>query len=66
MIEEKVDFIMPDYIKEEIEEYIEETNQGRYRCMKWENIRALLRLAMIRYGPPQNSALGIVLLEFPL
>lgn len=40
-------FIVPDYIAEEILEYIEQTAQGRCRCMKWENIRALLRLAII-------------------
>lgn len=39
-------FIVPDYISEEILEYVEQTAQGRCRCMKWENIRALLRLAM--------------------
>lgn len=37
---------MPEYIADEIKEYIEQTGQGRCRCMKWENIRALLRLAM--------------------
>ena len=41
------DFIVPNYIAEEILEYIVQTAQGRCRCMKWENIRALLRLAMV-------------------
>ena len=40
-------FIVPNYIAEEILEYIEQTAQGRCRCMKWENIRALLGLAII-------------------
>lgn len=40
-------FIVPDYIAEEILEYIEQTAQGRCRCMKWENIKALLRLAIV-------------------
>lgn len=40
-------FEVPNYIAEEILEYIEQTAQGRCRCMKWENIKALLRLAMV-------------------
>ena len=40
-------FIVPNYIAEEILEYIEQTAQGRCRCMKWGNIRALLGLAII-------------------
>jgi hypothetical protein len=38
---------IPDYIIEEIEEYTEQTKQGRSRCMKWENIRILLGMAVI-------------------
>lgn len=41
------DFDIPHYIFEEITEYIEETAQGKCRCMKWENIRRLLRLAVV-------------------
>lgn len=40
-------FEVPKYIAEEIIEYIEQTAQGRCRCMKWENIRVLLRLALV-------------------
>lgn len=40
-------FDIPHYIFEEITEYIEETAQGKCRCMKWENIRRLLRLAVV-------------------
>ena len=40
-------FDIPYYIFEEITEYIEETAQGKCRCMKWENIRKLLRLAVV-------------------
>lgn len=40
-------FIVPNYIAEEILEYIEQTAQGRCRSMKWENIQALLGLAII-------------------
>ena len=34
------------YIFEEIIEYIELTAKGYSKCMKWENIKALLRLAV--------------------
>ena len=40
-------FIVPNYISEEILEYIEQTAQGRCRCMKWRNIQTLLGLAII-------------------
>ena len=42
---DEFDFEIPDYIKEEIKEYQEEVKSGRDRCMKWENIKALLRMA---------------------
>lgn len=41
------DFNIPYYIFEEIVEYIELTNQGYCKSMKWENIKALLRLAKV-------------------
>lgn len=41
------DFNIPYYIFEEIIEYIEQTAQGRCRCMKWENIKLLLKLAQV-------------------
>ena len=41
------DFIVPNYIAEEILEYIEQTAQGKCKCMKWRNIQALLGLAII-------------------
>lgn len=40
------DFDVPHYIFEEIVEYVEQTASGRCRCMKWENIRSLLRMAV--------------------
>lgn len=47
-METKIDnFIIPKYITEEIIEYIEQTAMGKCRCMKWENIKALLRLATV-------------------
>lgn len=47
MEELRKDFTIPYYIVEEIVEYIELTNQGHCKCMKWENIKALLRLAKV-------------------
>lgn len=41
------DFNIPYYIFEEIVEYVELTAQGHCKCMKWENIKALLRLAQV-------------------
>lgn len=40
------DFDVPHYIFDEIVEYIEQTAQGRCRCMKWTNIKALLMCAI--------------------
>lgn len=42
------EFNIPYYIFEEIVEYIEQTAQGRCRCMKWENIKALLNCAKVK------------------
>lgn len=47
MQEIKEDFNVPYYIFEEIVEYIELTNQGHCKTMKWENIKSLLGLAKI-------------------
>ena len=41
------EFAIPHYIAEEIEEYIELTNQGYCKIMKWENIKSLLGMAKI-------------------
>ncbi len=41
------DFSVPYYIFEEITDYIELTAQGHCKCMKWENIKALLGLAKV-------------------
>lgn len=38
---------VPDYIADEIRDYIYQTSQGKCKCMKWENIKALLRLAVV-------------------
>ena len=41
------EFDIPFYIFEEIVEYVELTAKGYSKCMKWENIKALLRLAKV-------------------
>lgn len=41
------DFNVPYYIFEEIVDYIELTNEGYCKSMKWNNIKALLRLAKV-------------------
>jgi len=41
------EFNIPYYIFEEITEYIELTAKGHYKCMKWENIKSLLNLAVV-------------------
>lgn len=41
------DFNVPYYIVEEIVDYIELTSKGYCKTMKWENIKALLRLAKV-------------------
>lgn len=41
------EFCVPYYIFEEITDYIELTAKGYSKCMKWENIRRLLRCAVI-------------------
>lgn len=42
-----IDFCIPYYIVEELLEYIELTAKGHCKCAKWENIKALLRLAKV-------------------
>lgn len=41
------DFFIPYYIVEELIDYIELTAKGYCKCSKWENIKALLRLAKV-------------------
>lgn len=47
MQEIKKDFNVPIYIVDELINYIELTAKGHCKCMKWENIKALLRLAQV-------------------
>lgn len=41
------DFNVPFYIFDEIVDYVELTAKGYSKCMKFENIKSLLRLARI-------------------
>ena len=41
------DFFIPYYIFEEIIEYVEMSAKGKCKCMKWENIKSLMNLAII-------------------
>lgn len=50
------DFDIPHYIFDEIVEYIEQTAQGRTRGMKWENIRSLLKCAVINERLTERQA----------
>lgn len=50
------EFNIPYYIFEEIVEYVERTAQGRCRCMKWDNISSLLKLAVLRQRLTKEQA----------
>ena len=52
------EFNIPYYIFEEIVDYIEFTSKGYCKTMKWENVKALLRLAKI------NNRLSEAQVEF--
>lgn len=49
-------FAIPHYIFEEIIDYIEETAKGKCKCMKWTNIRRLLKLAIANNHLTQQQA----------
>lgn len=49
-------FDIPYYIFEEIVEYIELTKAGECKCMKWENIKSLLHLAVFNNSLTQSQA----------
>ena len=50
------EFAVPYYIFEEIINYIELTSKGYCKCMKWENIKSLLRLAVVNDRLPEQQA----------
>lgn len=50
------EFNIPYYIFEEIIDYVELTEKGYSKCMKWENIKALLRLAVVNKNLTEEQA----------
>ena len=50
------EFNVPYYIFEEIIDYVELTEKGYSKCMKWENIKALLRLAVVNKKLTEEQA----------
>ena len=52
----KNDFFIPYYIFEEIVKYIEDTAKGKNRFSKWENIKSLLRLAVVNNSLSNDEA----------
>lgn len=46
MNEDIMKFDIPQYIADELNNYIQEKKDGRYKCMKLENIKALIGLAI--------------------
>ena len=49
------EFNIPYYIFEEITEYIELTAKGHCKCMKWDNIKSLLNLAVVNKRLSRNK-----------
>lgn len=54
------EFNIPYYIFEEIIEYLELVAQGKCKIMKWENIKALLRLAKINNRITEEQMYSII------
>lgn len=50
------EFYIPYYIFEKITEYIELTAKGYCKCMKWDNIKSLLNLAVTNQKLTINQA----------
>ena len=50
------EFNVPYYIFEESIDYVELTEKGYSKCMKWENIKALLRLAVVNKNLTEEQA----------
>lgn len=44
---EDKNFDVPYYVVEEIVDYIEQMSKGKSKSMKWENVKALIRLAIL-------------------
>lgn len=54
------DFNAPMYIVEELADYLELTAKGYSKCMKWENIKSLLKLAQINNRLTENQVQYII------
>lgn len=50
------EFCVPYYIFEEIVDYVELTAKGYSKCMKWENIKSLLKLAVVNNNLTKKQA----------
>ncbi len=50
------EFCVPYYIFEEIVDYVELTAKGYSKCMKWENIKSLLKLAVVNNNLTKEQA----------
>ena len=50
------EFAIPYYIFEEFVEYVELTAKGYSKSMKWNNIKALLRLAVVNNRITEEQA----------
>lgn len=50
------EFSVPYYIFEEIVDYVELTVKGYSKCMKWDNIKSLLKLAVINNNLTKEQA----------
>lgn len=50
------EFYIPYYIFEEIVDYVELTAKGYSKCMKWENIKSLLKLAVVNNNLTKEQA----------
>lgn len=50
------EFNVPYYIFEEIVDYVELTAKGYSKCMKWENIKSLLKLAVVNNNLTKEQA----------
>ena len=50
------EFAVPYYIFEEIIEYVELTSKGYSKCMKWNNIKAILKLAVVNNKITEEQA----------
>ena len=57
------EFCVPYYIFEEIVDYVELTAKGYSKCMKWENIKALLGLAKVNNRLTQEQV-DLLIKEF--